>query len=128
MKYYLQKQVDAPFEEAVDRITDALKTEGFGVITEIDMKATLKKKLDVDFKNYKVLGACNPGFAYEALQTEEQIGIMLPCNVTVVEQEGGKTDISIVNPEIMVGPIPNPKLEPFSRKVKEMMERALAKA
>jgi uncharacterized protein (DUF302 family) len=128
MDYYLQKQVDAPFDQAVEKITEALKTEGFGIITEIDMKATLKKKLDVDFKNYKVLGACNPKFAYEALQTEEQIGIMLPCNVTVVEQEGGKTDISIVNPEIMVGPIPNPKLEPFAQRVKEMMVRALEKA
>ncbi len=125
MEYYLQKQVATSFDKAVERVTNALKAEGFGIITEIDMKSTLKEKLNVDFKKYKVLGACNPKLAYEALQTEEQIGIMLPCNVTVVEQEGGKTDISIVNPEIMVGPIPNPKLKPFAQEVKIMLGRVL---
>ena len=82
----------------------------------------------MDFKKYKVLGACNPQLAYEALQKEEQIGIMLPCNVTVVEQADGKTDISIVNPEMMVGPIPNPSLEPFAQEVKGKLMRALEKA
>ncbi|HUH48075.1 MAG TPA: DUF302 domain-containing protein, partial [Arenibacter sp.] len=90
MDYYFSTSIKGgTFDEAVIRITEALKKEGFGVLTEIDMKATLKKKLDVDFHNYKILGACNPSLAYKALQTEDKIGTMLPCNVIVQEREPG---------------------------------------
>ena len=90
MSYYFSKKVKMAFEEAVVRITEELKKEGFGVLTEIDVKETLKKKLNVDFQQYKILGACNPLFAYEALQAEDKIGLMLPCNVIVQEKSAAK--------------------------------------
>ena len=90
MSYYINKTLSGiSFEEGIERITASLKTEGFGILTEIDLKATLKKKLDVDFYNYKILGACNPQFAYKALQAEDKIGTMLPCNVIVQEKVKG---------------------------------------
>jgi uncharacterized protein (DUF302 family) len=85
MKYYFSKNLEAPFDEAVNRVAEELKTEGFGILTDIDVKETLKKKLDVDLKKYRILGACNPPFAYQALQVESKIGTMLPCNVIVQE-------------------------------------------
>ena len=125
MEYYLTKTIDTPFDEAVEKITAALKTQGFGVLTEIDLKTTLKNKLDVDFKNYKILGACNPNFAYQALQKEDKIGIMLPCNVTVIDQGEGKTEIAIVDPRAMLSPVSNEELKPFAEEVKGMLENAM---
>ncbi len=98
MSYYFTKIVDYPFDDAVQKVTEELKNEGFGVLTEIDVKATLKKKLDVDFRRYQILGACNPPFAYKALQAEEKIGTMLPCNVIVQEKDNGKVEVSAINP------------------------------
>jgi len=98
MSYYNSKLVALSFEEAIEKVTDELKKEGFGVLTEIDVQATLKKKLDVDFRKYKILGACNPPFAYKALQAEEHIGVLLPCNFIVQEKLEGGVQVSAINP------------------------------
>jgi len=98
MAYYNSKSVDLSFEQAIEKVTEELKKEGFGVLTEIDVQATLKKKLDVDFRKYKILGACNPPFAYKALQAEENIGVLLPCNFIVQEKVNGGIQVSAVNP------------------------------
>jgi len=123
----MTKTIHLNFDDAVERITEALKSEGFGVLTEIDIKATLKKKLDVDFKNYKILGACNPDFAFRALQAEDKIGIMLPCNVTVIDQGQENVEISIVDPSSVMAPVENQDLEPFAGEVKGMLSRVLEK-
>ena len=93
MDYYFSKTITGSFDNAVQKITEALQAEGFGILTEIDVKSTLKKKLDVDFYNYKILGACNPPFAYKALLAEDKIGIMLPCNVIVQEKAAGQVEV-----------------------------------
>ena len=126
MKYYLNKTTDYQFDEAVDKITMALKDVGFGILTEIDMKATLKNKLDVDRRPYKILGACNPPFANKALSMEEKIGILLPCNVTVIETDDGKVDISVMDPSIAMSVVENQKLESLASVVKEKLELALS--
>ena len=118
MSYFFSKIVDLSFEEAVQRVTEQLKKEGFGVLTEIDMKATLKKKLDVDFRNYKILGACNPPFAYRALQLERMVGTMLPCNVIVHEAGEGKTEITAIDPVASMQAITNPALEEVAGQVR----------
>ena len=98
MSYYFTKIVDASFDEAVEKVTEELKKEGFGILTEIDVKETLKKKLNVDFRRYKILGACNPPFAYKALTAENKIGTMLPCNVIVQEISGRQVEITAIDP------------------------------
>ncbi len=108
--YYFARQFDWPFEEAIKRVTGALKAEGFGILTEIDVKETLKKKLNADFRNYRILGACNPPFAYQALQAEDKIGAMLPCNVIVQETPDGKTEIAAVDPIASMQAVDNPEL------------------
>ena len=126
MSYYFSKNLDLPFDEAIQRVTDELKKEGFGVLTEIDVKATLKKKLDVDFRNYRILGSCNPPFAYQALLAEPQIGLMLPCNVTVSEEEDGRVLVNIIDPEMMLGMIDLPALEEIACDAKERLDRVAA--
>lgn len=126
MKYYLNKITDYQFDEAVDKITIALKDVGFGILTEIDMKATLKKKLDVDRRPYKILGACNPPFAHKSLSMEENIGILLPCNVVVLENEDGKVEVSIMDPGVAMSVVENPRLESLATVVKEKLELALS--
>jgi len=96
--YYSKKLNNVAFDQAIEKVTAALKEEGFGVLTEIDVTATLKKKLDVDFKPYRILGACNPGFAHKALQAEDKIGAMLPCNVIVQQQDKNSVEVSVVDP------------------------------
>lgn len=125
MKYYLNKTTDYRFDEAVDKITLALKDQGFGVLTEIDMKSTLKNKLDKDIRPYKILGACNPGFASKALDAEEKIGIMLPCNVTVIERKDGKVDVSIMDPTVAMSVVQNDEVAPLAADVKAKLESAL---
>ncbi len=98
MSYYFSKTVNEDFDTAIARVTEELKKEGFGVLTEIDVKETFKKKLNVDFKKYRILGACNPHFAHEALKAEDKIGAMLPCNVIVQEHENKKVEVSAIDP------------------------------
>lgn len=125
MSYFIQLRTDYNFDDAIDRVTKALQTEGFGILTDINVKATLKEKLNVDFKNYRILGACNPSFAYKALQTEDQIGIMMPCNVTVIEQDNGHVDISMMDPTAAFNVIENENLQPFAIELKQKLERCL---
>ena len=125
MKYGFSKTVDLSYEQAIEKVTEELKKEGFGVLTTIDVKDTLKKKLNVDFSKYMILGACNPPFAYESLQAEEEVGLLLPCNVIVYEKEG-KTRVSVFDPMVMDAVIDNPQIEPIAKKVKEKLQRALA--
>lgn len=125
MSYFIRLSTNFKFDDAIDRMTRALQTEGFGILTDIDVKATLKEKLDVDFKKYRILGACNPSFAYKAFQVEDQIGIMMPCNVTVIEQDNGHVDISIMDPTAAFNVIENEELQPFAVELKNRLERCL---
>ena len=125
MTYYFSKTLDLSFDEAVTRVTDELKKEGFGILTEIDVKATLKKKLDVDFGNYRILGACNPPFAYKALQAEPQIGLMLPCNVIVKEDENGQTTVSAIDPLMSMQAVENETLGEVAGQVKAKLQKVI---
>ena len=125
MQYGFSKTVDLPFEQTIERVTEELKKEGFGVLTTIDVKETLKKKIDVDFKKYTILGACNPPIAHKALQTEEELGLLLPCNVIVYEKDD-KTIVSMFDPMLMTDIIKNEQMEPIAKEVKEKLQRVLA--
>ena len=126
MKYYIEKTTDASFEEAITRVTEELKKEGFGVLTEIDVSATLKKKIDVDFKNYKILGACNPSFAYKALSTEDKIGTMLPCNIIVQQISASQVEIAAVNPIASMQAIENDELSEVAKEILAKLERVIS--
>lgn len=125
MSYYFSKTLDLPFEETIIRVTDELKKEGFGVLTEIDVKATLKQKLDVDFRNYRILGACNPPFAYKALQAEPQIGLMLPCNLVVQDGENGVTIVSAIDPLASMQAVENEAVNEVARQVKTRLQKVI---
>ncbi len=127
MKYYFSKMVDLPFQDALDRTIESLKKEGFGVLTDIDVKATLKKKLNVDFRNYRILGACNPPFAYEALKAERMIGTMLPCNVIVQEAGEGKTEVAAIDPIASMQAIENPQLGQVAEQVRTKLRNVIEK-
>jgi uncharacterized protein (DUF302 family) len=114
------------FDEAVTQVTAALKAEGFGVLTEIDVKETLRKKLDVDFRPYKILGACNPPLAYRALSTAPEVGLLLPCNVTVSYVEENVTEVAIIDPLSMLGFVNHPDLEPVAEEARARLERVVA--
>ncbi len=116
-------RLDSDFESAVARVTNALKAEGFGVLTEIDVKETMKKKLNVDFRPYKILGACNPPLAYRALMTAPEVGLLLPCNVTVSQVQEGQVEVGLIDPIAMLGVVPNPELESIARDARERLER-----
>lgn len=123
MSYYFEKTLtNVSFDEAIEKVTGELKKEGFGILTEIDIKATLKKKLDVDFYNYRILGACNPPFAYKALQAEDKIGTMLPCNVIVQERETGKIEVSAVDPIASMGAVENEELAGVAVQVRDKLK------
>jgi len=122
MSYYFAKMLPCGFEEAVQRTTDALKNAGFGIITEIDVKETLKKKIDVDFRPYRILGACNPRMAYEALKIEDKVGTMLPCNVIVQDAGAGKTEVAAIDPVASMQAIDNPELLEAAKQVRSMLE------
>ena len=126
MKYYFNKSLEIPFDEAVAKVTEQLKKEGFGVLTEIDVKKTLKKKLDVDFQRYKILGACNPHFAYQALQKEDKIGTMLPCNVIVQEAEEGKIEVAAIDPMASMQAIQNQDLKAIAEQVQAKLRSVIA--
>ena len=125
MAYYNSKLINASFDEAILKVTEELKKEGFGILTEIDVKATFKKKLDVDFRNYKILGACNPPNAYKAISAEENMGVLLPCNVVVQEKEEGKIQISAVNPIESMKVIGNNSIEEIAGDISSKLLRVL---
>lgn len=125
MSYYFNKIVDMPFEQAIERVTEALKKEGFGVLTEIDVKETLKKKLDVDFRKYKILGACNPNFAHQALQKEDKIGVMLPCNVILQETTDNKIEVAAVDPIASMKGVENIDLADIATQVQAKLKRVI---
>jgi uncharacterized protein (DUF302 family) len=127
MNYFLAKTVSKSYEEALAAVTEALKGEGFGVLTEIDVKETLKKKLDIDFPKYKILGACNPPLAHKALTTENQIGVLLPCNVVVQEHPDGRVEVSAMDPAAAMQAIGNKELDAIASDVRARMERVLEK-
>ena len=125
MQYYFNKTIALPFDEAITRVIDALQKEGFGILTDIDVQNTLKKKLDVDFKKYRILGACNPSFAYKALQAESRIGTMLPCNVIVQETEGGEVEVSAIDPIASMQAVQNPALEDIAKQVQAKLRNVI---
>lgn len=120
----LRVRLAVPYEQAVERVTAALKEEGFGVLTEIDVKATMKKKLDADFRKYVILGACNPPLAHKALSTELELGLLLPCNVIVYEEDGGSV-VSIIDPISMLGVVESPELKPVASEARTRLERVV---
>ena len=124
MDYGYKRQVPMPYEAAVEKVREELKKEGFGILTEIDVKATLKKKLDVDFEKYIILGACNPPLAYRALQEEMNLGLLLPCNVVVYE-EGGRTVVAAIDAERMLSVANNPQLESVAREVNAKLRQVV---
>lgn len=123
--YYLSRTVRRPFAAVITDTTAALKQEGFGFLTDIDVQSTLKQKLDADVRPYRILGACNPGFAHEALQLEDKLGVLLPCNVVVRDAGGGTTEVAAVNPVASLGRVGNPRLTCVADEVKQRLERAL---
>jgi uncharacterized protein (DUF302 family) len=125
MAYYFSRILQAPFADAVMRLTAGLKNEGFGILTEIDVKETLKKKLNLDFRKYKILGACNPGFAHKALELEDKIGTLLPCNVIVQEAAPGQVEIAAVDPVASMLAIGNPELQEVAREVQGKLKRVI---
>src|SRR5512138_348729 len=125
MEYYFTTIANAGFEEAVQQVTTALQAEGFGIISVINLHEKFKEKLGIDFKRYRILGACNPAYAYKALQAEEKIGTMLPCNVLVIDKENGQTEISAVNPVASMMAITNPALEPLATEVMEKLRKVI---
>jgi uncharacterized protein (DUF302 family) len=125
MSYYFSKTLNVSFDEAVSKVTDELKKEGFGILTEIGVKEALKKKLNVDYRKYKILGACNPPFAHQALQAEDKIGTMLPCNVIVQEHTEGKVEIAAVDPVASMQAIENPKLKNIAEQVQAKLKRVI---
>ena len=122
LKVHLHTDLDA----ALTRVTEALKAEGFGVLTEIDVKETLKKKIGVEFRPYRILGACNPSLAYRALSVEPEVGLLLPCNVTVAQGEDGGVDVSLVDPIMMLGVVANPALAPVAQEAQARLARVAA--
>ncbi len=126
MSYYFNKIVNGEFSNVIGNVTEELKKEGFGILTEIDVKATLKNKLNVDFRNYRILGACNPPFAYKALLAEEKVGIMLPCNVIVQEKPDGKIEVSAVDPMASMQAIDNPTLEEVALLIQHKLKKVIS--
>ena len=126
MSYYLGKILPIAFADAIIRTMDALKNEGFGVLTDIDVSATLKQKIGVEFPSYRILGACNPALAYEALKLESRVGTMLPCNVVVRDAGGGQTEVAAIDPVASMQAIDNPELKRAAEQVRAKLERVIA--
>jgi len=124
MNYGFSKTLDMPFDQAIEKVTEELKKEGFGVLTSIDVKEILKQKINVDFKKYTILGACNPPIAHKALQEEEELGLLLPCNVIVYEKDN-KTNVSFFDPMVMTWVIDNDNMKPIAGEVKEKLQKVL---
>ena len=125
MSYYFSKTLKMPFVQAVQHVTDALATKGFGILTTIDVRATMKKKLDLDFRPYTILGACNPQFAHMALTSEDKIGTMLPCNVIVQELTNNEVEVAAVDPVASMSAVKNPKLAPIANEVRDLLKQVV---
>jgi uncharacterized protein (DUF302 family) len=125
MGYYFGATIDSTFEDAINKVTAELKKEGFGIITEINVKETLREKLGVDFKKYTILGACNPQYAYNALLTESKIGAMLPCNVVVQEKETGGTEVSAVDPVASMLAVKNEELQAIAKEIQSKLQKVI---
>jgi uncharacterized protein (DUF302 family) len=126
MKYYINKTITANFDQAIELVTEALKKEGFGILSEIDIQQTLKVKLDVDFRKYKILGACNPPNAYKALQLEDKIGTMLPCNVILQETGENQVEVSAIDPAASMMAVENKQIAGIAGEIKTKLERVIA--
>ena len=125
MQYYFKKELETSFDEAIERVTKELKKEGFGILTDIDVQKTLKKKLDVSFRKYRILGACNPHFAYQALQKESRIGTMLPCSIIVQETEEGDVEVAAIDPLASMQAVQNPELEDIANQVQAKLRKVV---
>ena len=125
MKYYIEKTTNYSFDEAVEKVTEELKKEGFGILSEINIHEKLKEKLNVDFRKYRILGACNPPSAYKALQAENEIGIMLPCNVIVQELDNGKTEVAAVDPVASMMAVGNAELESIAKEIRTKLQKVI---
>lgn len=125
MSYYFSKTLGISFDEALVKVTEELKKEGFGILTEIDVKETMKKKMNVDFRKYKILGACNPPLAHKAIQTEDKIGTMLPCNVIVQEMSEGQIEVAAIDPVASMQAVENPKLQDVANHVRVKLKRVI---
>jgi uncharacterized protein (DUF302 family) len=126
MSYYMAASLPIPFDDAITRVETALKSEGFGVLTRIDVRETLKAKINVDFRPYTILGACNPALAYEALQLEDKVGTMLPCNVVVQQKDAGEVEIAAIDPVASMQAINNPALAIAASQVRDKLARVIA--
>lgn len=127
MGYYISKTLTIPFEQALSRVREELQREGFGVLSDIDVKQTLKEKLDVDFKRYRILGACNPGFALQALEAEDQIGLMLPCNVVVQDRGESEIEVSAIDPVASMLAVDNDRVRDIARQVRSKLGAAISR-
>lgn len=125
-QYGFGKPVDDDFDGAIDKVTAELQKEGFGILSDIDVTAKMKEKLDKDMPRYRILGACNPPLAYEAVNTEAEIGLLLPCNVLVREDDGGRVHVSFMDPEAVMSLVGNPAVQPLAKDVKNRLQRVLA--
>jgi uncharacterized protein (DUF302 family) len=125
VSYYFSKTLNLSFDDAIARVTEELKKEGFGVLTDIDVRATMRKKLDVDFRNYRILGACNPPFAHQALLAEDKIGTMLPCNVIVQEHAAGVVEVAAIDPVASMAAVDNPQLGAVGMEVRARLQRVV---
>jgi uncharacterized protein (DUF302 family) len=126
MSYYMSRTIESGFDEAVARVVDALKREGFGVLSDIDVAATLKQKLGIEFRPYRILGACNPPLAHQALSAEDKIGVMLPCNVIVQEAGAGKIEVASIDPRAAMEGVGNPALADVAREVADRLARVIS--
>ncbi|MGE5301611.1 MAG: DUF302 domain-containing protein [Acidobacteriota bacterium] len=125
MKYYFSKTLNTSFEEGIKKVVEELKREGFGILTEIDVKKTLREKLGADFRNYRILGACNPSFAHKALEIEDKIGTMLPCNVIVQELSAGQVEVAAVDPVASMRAVENPRLGEVAGQVRDRLRKVI---
>jgi uncharacterized protein (DUF302 family) len=125
MSYYFSKTLDKDFDTVINDVTEALKQEGFGILTEIDVSATLKKKIDVDFRKYRILGACNPPYAYKALSAEDKIGTMLPCNVIVQQLDDGKVEVAAIDPIASMVSVKNPALGQIATEIQGKLKKVI---
>ena len=126
MKYYISRYVEGGFDATIARVTEVLKVEGFGVLTQIDVTQTLKTKIDKDFRPYRILGACNPGLAFQALSAEDKIGVMLPCNVIVQQHADGRVEVAAIDPAAAMQSVGNPALTDVAATVRDKLERVIA--